>query len=289
MILEKIVLAMLVALAFVSAPAELRAEEALPVVNGIKVLRTIDNDIAVEISTDKKAAYTSYKMRDLHRVVVDFPESEPAKPETVQRYKSIIISNIWLEKRNINGVPVSRVSINLTGDADYRVQGDASDNTKVRLVFKSPAPGSRAGSTAAPQGADAQAASAAAPAAGPAKDVPGPAVAGTGPGNPVAEAGRPVTVTGVDCRADSIEIVSSSGIGEFRAFTLKEPGRLVIDIPGAQSTLRSLALPANRFRVSRARIASSQGKLRLVLDAGKEPFPAHDVVKTASGLRIVSK
>lgn len=143
----KIVLTMLMALALLAAPAGLRAEEALPVVNGIKVIRTADNDIAVEISTDKKAAYTSYKMRDLLRVVVDFPESEPGKPETVQRYKSIIISSIWLEKRNINGVPISRVSINLTGDADYRVQGDASDSTKVRLVFTRPAPGSRAGST----------------------------------------------------------------------------------------------------------------------------------------------
>lgn len=287
----KIVLTMLMALALLSAPAGLRAEESLPVVNGVKVFRTVDNDIAVEISTDKKVAYTSYKMRDLFRVVVDIPESEPAKPETVLRYKSIIVSSIWLEKRNINGVPVSRVSINLSDDADYRVQADASDGTKLRLVLTRPAPGSFPGSTGALPEKDAKAASSAepaAPGADPAKDVPGPAAAGTGSGNSVAKTGQPVTVTGVNCGADSIEIVSSSAIVEFRAFTLQQPGRLVIDIPGAQSTLRSLVLPANRFRVSRARIASSEGKLRIVFDAGKVPFPAHDVVKTASGLRIVS-
>lgn len=279
MVIEKPFLTMVMALALLSAPAWLQAEEGLSVVNGIKVFRTVENEIAVEIGTDKKVEYTSYKMPDLLRVVVDLPGTQPAKPETVHRYKSVIVSDIRLEKRNINGVPISRVSINLADDADYRIQADPSDSTKLRLVLLKPAGGGSAGTVAAAP--DAKTAFSGKPAAAghPAKDVSAPAVSGTG---------EPATVTGVNCGADAIDILSSAGIAGFEDFTLQKPTRLVIDISGARSTLGSLVLPANRFGISKARIALYDGKLRMVFHSKKDSFPAYDVVKTATGLRIVS-
>lgn len=284
MSIGKIILSMALLSICVFAPALVQAEEALPVVNGIRVFRSGD-DIGVEISADKNFEHTSYKMRDLFRVVIDLPGTQPVKPEAVYRYKSIMISNIWLEKRTINGVPVSRISVNLTEDADYEVRTDPSDSRKLRLLLHKPAPVSSAASAAAVSGKDAKVAAAspgkpAVPVAAPAKDVSQPAASGTG---------QPVTVTRIDCGADSIQILSSAAIGGFKAFTLQKPERLVLDISGAQSTLRSVVLPANRFGASKARLASFEGKLRIVFDAQKEPFPAYEIVKTAAGLRIVGR
>jgi len=269
-------------LALICAPAVIRAEEPLPVVKGIRVFVSGDN-LGVEITADKNFEYTCTKMPHLLRVVVDLPLSEPGRPDTVYKYKSALISTIELQKKEINNVTITRFSINLTEDADFTAQKDASDKTKLTLMFRRLAPGSTAGTAAAkPPVPVAKVQPAAEKPAALAAPVPKPV------STPVSGINQPVTITAVDCGADAIEIRSNGNIGDFEAFTLEQPGRLVIDISGAQSTLRSIGMPANRLGVIKARVAIFEGKLRVVLDAGAKPFPRYDVVKTATGLRIVS-
>lgn len=282
-------------LASLCAPALLRAEEPLPVVKGIRVFVTGDN-LGVEITADKNFEYTCTKMPHLLRVVVDLPLSEPGRPDTVYKYKSALISTIELQKKEINNVTITRFSINLTEDADFTAQQDASDKTKLRLMFRKLTPDSTAGTTAAkPPAPGAQVQPAAEKPAALAAAAPKPV--STPVSTPVGKRvskpalsgiNQPVTITAVDCSADAIEIRSNGNIGDFDAFTLEQPGRLVIDISGAQSTLRSIGMPANPLGVSKARVALFEGKLRVVLDAGAKPFPRYDVQKTATGLRIVS-
>lgn len=272
----KIVLAILMMLAVAAPAARVHAQEGAPVLTAVKVYKSVDGNIVVEISGDKSFEYSSYKMPQLQRIVVDLPGSEPAKPDTVQRYKSIIVTNIRVEKKEINSVPVSRVVINLAEDADFESQRDPSDSTKLRVVLRKAAPGTRTAAAAPP----ASSAKPEALATRPAADPPRPSV-GDSTGT--------VAVTGVKGGADSIEILAGSGIAQFKAFTLQQPGRLVIDISGARSELHSLALPANKFGVTKARLGIFEGKLRIVLDSEKDPFPPFDVVKTAVGLRILPR
>jgi hypothetical protein len=301
----------LMMLALVCAPAGLQAEEPLPVVKGIRVFVSGDN-LGVEITADKSFEYTCTKMPHLLRVVVDLPLSEPGRPDTVYKYKSALISTIELEKKEINNVTITRFSINLTEDADFTVQKDASDKTKLTLMFRRLAPGSTAGTTAAkPPVLGAKVEPAAEKPTALAAPVPKPVSTpvstpfatpiATPVSTPVSTPvgtrvsklavsgiNQPVTITAVDCGADAIEIRSNGKIGDFDTFTLEQPGRLVIDISGAQSALRSIVMPANRLGVIKARVALFEGKLRVVLDVGAKPFPRYDVVKTATGLRIVS-
>ena len=276
----KFVLMMVTVLASVCAPAWLMAEESLPVIQGIRVFRSGDN-LGVEISADKKFEYTCSKMPDLQRIVIDLPRTEPGRSDTVYKYKTVVISSIRLEKKTINDVMISRFSINLTEDADFEAVTDASDSTKLTLILRKPAPGSSAGKASAVPVNGAKGSTAPGKPAAPASPASKSAL------RAVPGADQPVTVTAVSCGTNSIEIQSNGSINEFNAFTLQQPGRLVIDIPGAQSTLRSLAIPANRFGVSKARIGIFEGKLRLVFVAGRKPFPGYDVVKTGTGLRIV--
>lgn len=276
----KFILTTVMALGLAFAPAWVQADESLPVIKGIRVLRSGD-DLGVEISADKKLEYTCSKMPQLFRVVIDLPRTEPGSTENVYRYKSIMISDIRTEKKTINGVMITRISVNLTEAADFTVRSDASDNGKLTLLFRKPARDATAGTAAAiPQGgAKGQPAQAkpAAPAARAQKVVRSPAVPGTTP---------PVSVTDVKVGAAAIDITSGGDIGEYRAFTLQKPGRLVIDIPGARSELRSIAVPANKFGVVKTRLAYFEGKLRIVFVAGTKSFPAYQVVQTGTGLRI---
>jgi|GEM_PF-1603923 len=280
----KFILMTLMVLVSVCAPAWLQAaDESLPVIKTIRVFRSGDN-LGVEINADKNFEYTCTKMPQLLRVVIDLPRTEPGRPDTVYRYKSAMISTIRLEKKTINDVMITRVSVDLTEDADFTTRADDSDNKKVTFLFKRPAPGSTGGKAAAMPGNGAQGAPAvgkpAAPVATAPKSVSKPVVPGSN---------GPVTITGVDWGANSIEIKSSGNIGEFKSFTLQQPGRLVIDIPGAHSTLRSIDIPANLSGDLKARIGLFEGRLRIVFDTGAKPFLDYEVAKTGKGLRIVSR
>lgn len=279
----KFILMSVMILGLACHPAGLQAEEPLPVLKGIRVFMA-GADLGVEISADKNFEYTCSKMPHLLRVVIDLPRTEPGIPDTVYRYKSPMISTIRIQKKSINDVQITRVSVDLPEDADYTIRTDSPDKTKLTLLFRKAAPGSTAETAAARPASIAQAQPAAANAAAQRAPAPKPASAPV-----MAHADQPATVTGVSCGADSIEIKSSGNVSGFKAFTLQQPGRLVIDIPGGQTTLRSIAIPANRFGVSKARTGIFEGKLRLVFEAGSKPFPPYDVVKTETGLRIVSR
>lgn len=268
-------------LGFVCVPASIRAEGPLPVIKGIRVIISGDA-LGVEISADKELVYTCSKMPQLHRVVIDFPRTEPGRPDTLFRVKSALISTIKVQKKTINDVMVTRVAVNLAEDADFTVQADPSDKGKMTVYFRRAAPGSSAGTAAAPlAGAGAREQPAV-------EKLPSPTVpASKAMSRPVPGTTPPVTVRDVIFNADAIEIRTGGAISEFRAFTLRQPGRLVIDIPAAQSTIRSIAVSANRFGVSTARIGHFEGKLRVVFDAGEKPFPGYEVVKTDAGLRVV--
>ena len=282
----KIVL-MLMALG-VCAPSWLHAAEALPLIKGIRVFRTADN-LGVEISADKNFEYTCTKMPQLRKVVVDMPRTEFSGTDTVYKYKSSIISHIWLEKKTINDVMITRVSVHLTEDADFVTRRDPLDGRKMTVFLSKPA--AHAGDATAakpgngnPGNGNPEREPATAKLSAPVTPVPKVAVGSPGP-----VSGAPISITGIHCSPDSIEIKAGGDIGAFKAFPLRQPGRLVIDIPGAQTALRPMTLPANVFGASNARFGLSEGGLRIVLDAGNKDFPDSDVVKTAAGLRVVMR
>jgi len=264
-----------------SAPSWLHAEGAPPTVKGIRVFRAGDG-LGVEISADKNFEFTCTKMPQLLKIVIDLPRTEPGRSDIVYKYKSALISEVRLEKKTINDVLVTRVSVNLIEDADFTARIDPSDSSKLTVLLHKSAPVAAVAPPATiPGGAGSEKLAAvgkpAAPVTSLAKDVLKP----SGLNRP------PISVTGVSCGRDSVEITSGGAIGEFKVFTLKEPERLIIDIPGATCALRSLALPVNSFGFSKARFGLFEGKLRVVLDAGAKPLPGYEVVQAATGLRVV--
>jgi len=264
-----------------SAPSWLHAEGPLPTVKAIRVFRSGDG-LGVEVSADKNLEFTCTKMPQLLKIVIDLPRTEPGRSDIVYKYKSALISNVRLEKKTINDVLVTRISVNLLEDADFTAQIDPSDGSKMTVLLHKSAPVAVATVSAAVPGGDG---SQRPPAVGkPA--VPVVSLPKDGLKPPVLNHAS-ISVTGVSCGSNSVEITSSAAIGEFKAFTLKEPERLIIDIPGANCALHSLALPANRFGFSKARFGLFEGKLRVVFDAGAKPLPGYEVVKVGTGLRVI--
>jgi hypothetical protein len=291
-----------------SVPSWLHAEGSQPTLKGIRVFRSGDN-LGVEISADKSFEYTCTKMPQLLKVVIDLPRTEPGRPDTIYKFKAVNIARIWLEKKTVNDVKLTRVSVHLNEDADFTANIDPLDSTKLIVLFSKPAPAASGTVAAKPVAAKPVAAK-----PGPAKPgapIPETPAAKTGGPNPVRPAAavqtsapeapvstsaalqatvpgasQPITLTGVRYGTDFIEITTSGALGEYKAFTLQQPGRLVLDLPGVHTTLRPAAVPSNKFGVSKARFGATEGRLRVVFETGTQPFPDYDLVKTGTGLRI---
>ena len=276
-------IAAILVLGFLCAPASLRAEGPTAVIKGIRVVKSGES-LGVEISADKNLDYNVSKMPQLLRIVIDLPRTDPGRPDTVYKVDSPMISSIRLEKKTINDVMVTRVSINLAENADFAPRLDPSDKKKLTVFLRkaAPIPDVTPAAAAEPGGAEKQAAPE--PPAAPASPAPRTVL------TPLAPQARPHVIVGkVVVGDDTIYIQSNGYIPEYKAFTLREPGRLVIDIPAATSTLRNIVVPANRFGIVTARVGTFQGKLRLVFDAGKKPFPGYEVVTTETGLSVAMK
>ena len=268
-----------IATIFLSTLAPLRADEPLPVIKGIRVVRNGDT-VGVEISADRNLEYTCYKMPQLQKVVIDLPMTEPGRPDTVYKVESSMISTIKLRKKMVNDVMLTRISVDLTGDADFTTQSDPSDRTKVTVFLRKPTSPTASGADLAPTPT--------VPHLPPATSLPSYApTRTTQPGQATPTQEHLVSISRVTFGPDTVDIVADGNIGDFGTFTLHRPERLVIDLTAALTTLRSLTVPRNHFGIRQARIGTFDGKLRLVLETGEQPFPHHDVVRTDSGLRIV--
>lgn len=134
----------------VCAPPSVQAAGTVAVLKEIRVIKSGDT-LGIEISADKDLEYTCYKLPEFYRIVVDLPRTEPGRPDTAFKVKSTMISTIKIQKKRINDVPTTRVSVYLDEDADYTVKVDPADKRKLTVYFSKAAPAPAAGAMAPKQ------------------------------------------------------------------------------------------------------------------------------------------
>ena len=274
-------------LLFISVPAGSRAAAGTPTITGIRVIKA-DDGLGVELRADRDMVYTCYKMPQLQKVVIDFPGTAPGRPDTLYRVKSQMIDTIKVVRKSVNDVMLTRVAVNLSEDADFRVEADSSDKKIVTVFFHTPvhAPASIPATGAATETPreNTHVETVAEPGYQPAPvipDTPPPA------GSREMASRESLVVSSIDFSLDAIIIRTGSAITDFSTFTLSGPDRLVIDIPSAKSTLGDIDVPGNHFGIVRARAGMFNGKLRLVFETGKHRLRKLSVVKTERGLKVV--
>jgi AMIN domain len=273
---------------FFSVPAMSPAAGEAPIITGIRVIKAADNGLGVELRADRDMVYTCYKMPQLLKVVIDFPGTAPGRPDTLYRVHSKMIDTIKVVQKSVNDVMVTRVTINLAEDADFRVEADSLNKKMVTVYFRKTALAASPFSTADAATETSKDKTIAESVAVP-KNLPEPVIPDSlhpsGPGEMIPR--ESLTVSSIDFSLDAIIVGAGSAITDFSSFTLSGPDRLVIDIPSAKSTLGVIAVPYNHFGVARARVGMFNGKLRLVFEAGKRRLKNLKIVKTERGLKVV--
>jgi len=288
-------LALLMLLLFVTGCAQNAAtvqSETLGEQGGVVTIKSIQvtgegDNAQLEVVGNKPLTYTSYQMTDPSRAVIDFSQTEPGRVPANIEVNSGNIKEVRVQKQELSGGVITRVEMFLNKDTEFFVTTDSNDKAKLILSFTKPA-------EAKPEEAKVEAPPAEEPkpvevAAAPVEE-PKPVEVQPAPveePKPAAVVPTEKIVSAVNVVDGTVAIVTGGAVEEYKAFTLKRPSRLVIDIMGAKNGLKSKTIPVKSFGVANARIGTYPDRVRIVFDSSKKAFPAYQVEKSDDGLRLV--
>jgi type IV pilus assembly protein PilQ len=246
-----VVLALLTACAAQKGPETKNPVEAKPEVSAVTVEKADATDRVVIATQPQTMGYSVYKWMDPVRIVVDFADAVSAQQPATISVADGLIKGVDVKAIKTEGQDASmvRVIINLDQNAEYTVN---RDNGKLVVSLAKPA--------------------AAAP---PADSASGAGVqdwAWSGPDSAGAAAGAPArNLVKVSVAEDGdvarVSLVTDGAVGDYSAFTLKDPDRLVIDLWGVKNPSKIGTKGINKQGILRVRAGEHDDKIRLVFDA----------------------
>ena len=284
------------------------------------------SNVVIEVTADIPMTYTYYKVPGQARAVVDIADADPEKVEPLIVVNKGAVASISVDKAMIGDMTVSRLIFNLVSETDISVSQAPDRKTLnvsfgggPSVAAPSPASISEPVAVPSPQEPVAAAAvvtpatalsAAVAASSKPASkeeedplglDEPQPAAASANDAAPAAVSSaklEPVVPVSVDQASPSMGVVKGIIIGasfidiqmnetveKFKQQRLVKPERLLIEIPGT-TTMSVTSVQVKRFGISKVRIGTSPGFVRVVLDAAKSSFPRYEIVSVENGLRV---
>jgi len=275
-----------------------------------------------DIRTDQPVTYEAYPMPQVLRYVVDLHNVEPGMVSNLTKLDTPSVKRVLLQQKNLNGLQMTRVIFDLSREMIGRVVVDEGGR-RLLVAFSPPLSKSLLVATASP--AAYPATPMPVPTATVANNLPpmqkkglvpvvptvpvppavqprvSSAVRTVEPVTPAAaqapvpvsapqqaDADRkgPPRIEAVKVEKDGILVEISGNYGAYTAFTMKSPGRLIIDFPPGSTTLGK-PMPVNRFGVRTLRIGLTPQRMRIVLEAGGEVIVPYEISRVSSGLKIL--
>lgn len=268
----------------------------------------------VEISANKPLTYTSYKLDNPPKAVIDLSQTEPGVVATPIEVNAGNIKRVEVGRHGFGESVFSRIEITLLKDEEFSVTTDPADKGKLLVTFvKVPnnakevkaegkidekqlkvedlTPSTTAGTEVKPveKQAEAKQAGTLAPVASPPPIKPENSQAKTEAKADAKAAGKQQTkiLTAVSVVPDGVEIKVSGGIDKFKAFKLDKPFRLVLDIFGVKNGVNAKSLAIGTYGIGTARLGTSPDKVRIVFDTVNDKLPPYQIVKSENGLTIL--
>jgi type IV pilus assembly protein PilQ len=228
--------------------------------------------------------FTAYRKTDPDRLVVDLANVKPGQvadmiPVGDGRVQDIHVAAVDEQ----DGEAMTRVEVALSASSEHQVTA-GPEGVVIALTPVGMAPTASAQDPwTAPQAEEAAQSDEAA--------------AGAWTGEPaegeLSEPTHPATVlTGVDARAigagSMIHLEGDGSVDSAQTFTLEDPARLVIDLPGLKSHVKKSTIEVGSPQVARVRVGNHGDKVRVVVDGGsaKAPFEGRRVMPAPSGLVV---
>lgn len=231
------------------------------------VLKGEGSNTELLITTSSPVTYTSYKTTAPAKLVVDFSQAVPAENLQNITLGQGAIKQVTVKRFDTDAGVLSRMEIELVQDVDAVITPATDRSGVIRISFPGFQPAT-------------------------ATSTPPPTVSATASdqGDTVKiqknQTQAPLVVTDVVGSADSINILVSGVVGEYKSFRLNNPERVVVDLFGAKATSGLKLVSINKVGISTARIAGHSDKVRIVLDAQNGGLADALIEKSDSGLKV---
>jgi outer membrane beta-barrel protein len=120
---------------------------------------------------------------------------------------------------------------------------------------------------------------------------PGPPAGWEGPTSWMAEKtdvpeGK-ILVVGYKVAGNSLEIIATDKVPNYKVYTLAQPSRLVIDITNGLNGFRTNNIPISRLGIATVRMEDTPDYLRIILDAAQENLLPYRIEETEKGLKVI--
>lgn len=225
----------------------------------------------------KDAIYTAFMREDPPRLILELPDVAFEGVNTPISVKNGVVNEVTLGAFGDAkaGHGMARVSIALAQASEYEVKPQGDEIVvEVRpsgVATNAPAPTQPGPPEVAPE----------APVVTASAEAPAPVVEAA----PVAASADAPKIRNIVASAAGVEIEATGPIDNVDSFELKNPDRVVVDLFGAKSGMKSVKQSFADGVVSQARIGEHPDKVRVVLDL-RSPSSKPMIVPTANGVRV---
>lgn len=240
------------------------------------------NEVLIEASGPM--TYTAFKLSDPTRLVLDIPnvniEKVSGAKEINNKFITTITSASYGEQTML---PIARVEIGLKDDLSHEIklgEGSIMVSLNYAAVPKSEAPIAGEAPAATAEKAASEAPSVAEEAKTASAEVE------------KKEAKKADKLLRIEARKEGsgtiINVIGNGVIGDYNAFAIDKPARLVVDIWNVKSSIQKTSLNINSRQIKRARVGEHPDKVRLVFDSNQKKMPSYTIERIGESLVITA-
>lgn len=242
-----------------------------------------DNAAKVLVEGTGNIAYTTFKLSDPFRLVIDIPDADMDKVKESMLVENEVISQITTAQygKEQAGTKIGRIVIGLKSDADYKVDVQEG-KLLVRLNAAAPQEVKAQEKKAEPVKEEIKESITAAQTAKEAKSVP--------EGLNRGKAERITAIETIKKEKDltTIMVLADGNIGSYNAFGLDDPSRLVVDIWGVGTNIadKNKVVNIGGSHIKKVRLGEHKDKIRLVFESIPKNLPLYSVDVTGAAMTI---
>ena len=96
-----------------------------------------------------------------------------------------------------------------------------------------------------------------------------------------------ILVVGYKVVDNSLEIIATDKVKNYKVYTLAQPSRLVIDITDGLNGFRTNSILIRRLGIATVRMEDTPDYLRIILDAAQENLLPYRIEETEKGLKVI--
>lgn len=259
-----------------SARAETKkTETSATTIKSVQIDSAVAEPVLVIVAS-QAVTYTSYKSSSPARLVIDFSHALPDDTLSSLAINQGPVSAVTLKRFDTEAGVLTRMEIFLSQDLEPVILPVPDRSGELRVTFPGYIP-----AVVKPREGDVK----------PSPEIKADTVlkeqattTDTAPKVPIAE---PLLVKDVKVTDKAVHVICNTQVSDYKLFRLNKPERLVIDLPGAKTTMLEKLLQLNVAGISTVRVGAYVDKVRLVFDAINGSLNDPAVEKVADGLKLI--